>query len=64
MEERHKGGATKGDAQRESEALADWRHWCDERQRDKQLDRRHERSAMRGGGTMRGGGAGRQEVAV
>ncbi len=59
-----RGVQPKGMAQQESEALADWRRWRDERQSDKQLDKRHERSAMRGGGAMRGRGAGRQEVAA
>jgi hypothetical protein len=39
-------------AQQESEALADGRRQCDERQHNNQLDKRHGRGAMRGGGAV------------
>ncbi len=48
----------------DSEAPADGRHRCDERQRNNQLDKIHKRGAMRGSGAMRGRGAGGREVAV
>ncbi len=59
-----RGAQSEAMAQQESEALADWRHWRDERQRDIQLDKRHKRGAIRGRVAMGGGGAGRQEAAV
>jgi hypothetical protein len=48
--------------QQELEVPADGRRWRDERQCNNQLDKRHERGAVRGGGAMRGGGAGKQEA--
>ncbi len=36
----------------------------DERRRDNQPDKWHERGAMRGGSAMRGGGAGGREAAA
>jgi hypothetical protein len=51
-------------AQQESEALVYGRRRHDERQRDNQLHKCHERGTMRGGGAMRGRGAGIQEAAA
>jgi hypothetical protein len=58
-EKRLKRGTTRGNG---ATTLVDGRHWRDERQCDNQLDKRHERGAMRGG-AMRGGGASGREAA-